>query len=959
MKRFVLSSLLFLFVTAMAFAQTGAISGKVVDETTGEELFGATVLIKGTTKGGSTDFSGDFELNNIAPGKYTLVFSYVSYVTKEVTDVVVTNGKITSLNVSLSEKVSEATEVVIVASYKKESVNALLLQQKNATSIGDGVSAEVIRQSTASNSGDVIKKVSGASIQGGKFAVIRGLNDRYNTAYINGAPLPSTEPDRRAFSFDIIPAGMLDNMIISKTATPDMPGDFSGGIIQINTKDFPEINFYNLSVGTGYNAITTFKDFASYKGGKYDFLGIDDGTRMLPKGLSTNPAANNNIITNAENTNKFNNNYGSTFNAALPNTSLQYSMGMVKRYREDNSRSLSAVVGITYSLSQKFAEAERQLRLPLATDNQLLDSMHDNMYTTEVLWGAIANVSFKKNNNNRFSLKNLYNVSTEDQTVQRSRIDIQNQRDLKLESYYYIQNNIFSSQLAGDHYLPGSKLKIDWVAGINNIKRLVPDYRIMQYQKNIGADDSTYIAAIGLTPTVDVGGRFFSELDENLYSGRLDVLRTVIDNSKARIFKKMDIKVGGSLQIRERDFAARFVGWVTNLSFSAPQVRLPLDQIFAPQNTQSRANGFLLADQTNSSDKYTASSNLRAAYIMFDNKLGRRFRLIWGGRYEAFNQKLDALKNNAPVNINNDFNFFLPSGNLVYEINSSSNVRASVSRTVSRPEFRELAPFSFFDFNTFTTLVGNDSLKSATIMNYDLRYEIYPRAGGELISVSAFYKDFTNPIEGIILASGAGSFNSSYQNVPKAKNYGAELEVRKKLSFISKRSGLLNNSTFFGNFAYILSEVDLSKVASATTKKRPLQGQSNYIVNAGISLKDTAHDLTFAASVNRVGKRIAIAGTGAGGLFPDVWENPRTIIDLQITKTWGNFSAKLSVSDLLAQPLIFYMDRHQVVEENNKTANPDLTGTNNEGKFDGRTQDVLISRTTFGQTVSIGLSYKF
>lgn len=960
MKKIILSALLVLCCATLALAQTGAISGKVLDETTGEELFGATVLIKGSTKGGSTDFSGDYQLTNLSPGKYTLVFSYVSYVTKEVTDVVVANGKITTVNISLSEKVSEATEVVVVASYKKESVNSLLLQQKNSISIGDGVSAEVIRQSTASSSGDVIKKVSGASVQGGKFAVIRGLNDRYNTAYINGAPLPSTEPDRRAFSFDIIPAGMLDNMVVSKTATPDMPGDFSGGIIQINTKDFPELNFYNLSVGTGINTITTFKDYASYQGGKYDFLGLDDGTRKLPTDLERNPAANNNLITNAANTNKFNNNYGSTISSAMPNTSLQYSMGLVKRDSAHQDRMFSAVLGITYSRSFKFAEVERQFRLPVTTDNQLLDSIQDKIYSSDVLWGAIANFSYKINKNNRISFKNLYNVSTEDQTTRRNRIDIQNQRELRLESYYYIQNNILSSQLAGDHFLPKSKLKIDWVAGVNNIKRLVPDYRIMQYQKNPGDDDSMFIASIGPTPTVDFGGRFFSDLNENLYSGRLDVSRNIIDNSKARIFKKMDVKVGGSLQLRDRSFDARFVGWVTKLSLLDPRLRLPLDQIFKPENTQSQNNGFLLADQTNPTDRYTASSNLRAAYIMFDNKLGRRFRFVWGGRYEAFNQKLDALdKNSKPVNIDNDFNFFLPSGNLVYEINSSSNVRASVSRTVSRPEFRELAPFSFFDFNTFTTLIGNDTLKSATIMNYDLRYEIYPKAGGEVISVSAFYKDFTNPIEGIILISGSGSFNSSYQNVPKAKNYGVEFEFRKRLAFINKQSGLLNNTTLFGNFAYIISEVDLSKIATATTKNRPLQGQSNYIINAGISVKDTAHNMTFAASVNRVGKRIAIVGTGNGGLFPDVWENPRTIIDLQVTKEWGKFSAKISIGDILAQPLIFYMDRHQVVDENNKSTQPDLTGSNTKGKFDGRTQDVLISRTTFGRSISFGVSYKF
>jgi outer membrane receptor protein involved in Fe transport len=273
-----------------------------------------------------------------------------------------------------------------------------------------------------------------------------------------------------------------------------------------------------------------------------------------------------------------------------------------------------------------------------------------------------------------------------------------------------------------------------------------------------------------------------------------------------------------------------------------------------------------------------------------------------------------------------------------------------------------LAPFSFFDFNTFTTLIGNPNLQRARILNYDLRYELYPKSGGELISVSAFYKNFENPIENIILISGSGSFNSSYQNVPSAINYGSELEIRKKLSFLNPRSGFLSNSSVFGNFAYIISRVDLSKVATATTKNRPLQGQSNYIINAGFTLNDTAHDLTFTASVNRVGRRIAIVGTGNGGLFPDVWENPRTIIDLQISKKWGKkgkFETKLSVSDLLAQPLIFYMDRHQIVDENNKTVTPDVTGANNNGKFDGRTQDVLISRTTFGRNISIGLAYKF
>ncbi len=962
MKKLIFCVLLLTFGLVSGFAQTGAISGKVIDELSGEELFGATIRIKNSDPiiGASSGFSGEYQIRNVKPGKYTVVFSFVSYNTTEITDVIVKPNEITTVNASMSEKVEEVGEVVVTASFKKNTTNALLIQQKKAISIGDGISAEDIRKAPVSNSGDVIKKVSGASIQGGKFAVIRGLNDRYNTAYINGAPLPSTEPDRRAFSFDIIPAGMLDQMVISKTSTPDMPGDFSGGIIQITTKDFPEINFYNLSVGTGINTITSFQDFASYNGGGLDFLGMDDGTRALPSGLDFDPA-NNNIRTSAENTNKFNNNtYGSTINPAMPNASLQYSMGIVKRDSARNDRMFSAVVGITYSRSLKFAEVERQFRLPVTIDNQLLDSINDKVYQTSVLWGAIANLSYKINKNNRISLKNLYNVSTDDETVRRNRIDVQNQRDLSLESYYFIQNNIVSSQLSGDHFLPKSKLKIEWVGGINNIQRNVPDYRIMQYQKNIGAPDSTNVASIGPTPNVDFGGRFFSDLSENLYSGRLDISRPIIDNSKARVFKKMDVKVGGAVQIRQRSFDARFLGWTTQVAFNNPLLKLPLDQIFAPANTQSDTAGFLLADLSNPTNKYDASSNLRAAYVMFDNKLGNRFRLIWGARYEAFNQKLDALDaNGKPLEVNNNFDNFLPSANLVYELTAISNLRASVSRTVSRPEFRELAPFQFFDFNTFTSLSGNPALQNATIMNYDLRYELYPRGGGELFSVSAFYKDFTNPIEGIILLSGAGSFSSSFQNVPKATNYGAELEIRKKMSFISSRSGFLSNSTVFGNFAYIVSEVDLSSIATATSN-RPLQGQSNYIINAGVAFKDTANSLDYSVTVNRVGKRIAIVGTGPSGLFPDVWEQPRTVINLQVSKTWGKFSAKLSISDLLAQPLIFYMDRSKIVENNNATSQwGDQTGDNNEGRYDGRTKDVLISRTTFGRSISIGLSYKF
>ncbi|HYG15744.1 MAG TPA: carboxypeptidase-like regulatory domain-containing protein, partial [Bacteroidia bacterium] len=213
MKKLISGAVFYLLLSISSYAQNGTISGRVIDELTGEELLGATVLIKGTSQGSATDFNGNYVIKNLQAGKYTVVFSYISYGTKEITDVIVTAGKATTVDVALKEAVLElTTEMVVTASYKQETANALLIAQKNAFSIGNGVSGDVIRKSAASNSGDVIKQVSGATVQGGKFAVIRGLNDRYNAAMINGSPLPSTEPERRAFSFDLFPSNMLDQL---------------------------------------------------------------------------------------------------------------------------------------------------------------------------------------------------------------------------------------------------------------------------------------------------------------------------------------------------------------------------------------------------------------------------------------------------------------------------------------------------------------------------------------------------------------------------------------------------------------------------------------------------------------------------------------------------------------------------------------------------------------------------
>ena len=264
-------SILFILITLSSFSQTGKITGKIIDAKTGETLPGATAVIEGTTKGASADFDGNFSINNVPVGTVNLIISYISYDSKKLTGIEVKANDVTNINVPLETSSSQnLQEVTVTVEIAKENTAALVLMQKNNVSVSDGVSAETIKRTPDRNTADVLKRVSGVTIIEDKFVIVRGLSDRYNVSFLNNSPLPNTEADKKAFSFDIFPANMLDNILVNKTATPDMPGDFAGGIIQINTKNIPDKNFVSVSLSGGYNDITTGKDRLTYKGSKTD-----------------------------------------------------------------------------------------------------------------------------------------------------------------------------------------------------------------------------------------------------------------------------------------------------------------------------------------------------------------------------------------------------------------------------------------------------------------------------------------------------------------------------------------------------------------------------------------------------------------------------------------------------------------------------------------------------------------
>jgi TonB-dependent receptor len=937
-----LFTLAIVIITKVAFSQNSSIKGKVIDEKTGETLPGAVVLIQGTTTGSNTDLDGNFTIGNVAPGKYNLVCKLISYNTKNITEVIVKEGEPTILTISMGTASTELGVVEVTATISKETNSNLTMMQKNNASLSDGISSESIRRSPDKNTSDVLKRVSGASIQDNKFVIIRGLSDRYNTAMINGLPLPSTEPDRKAFSFDIFPSNMLDNMMIYKTANPDLPGDFAGGVIQINTKDIPDDNFISFSAGAGYNSQSTFKEYQTYKGSKTDWLGYDKTERILPNGLPetdqyiqqiSNPA------TRYETSKLFNSNWSIDTKKSSPlaqNYQLSFGENM-KLFKND----FGIVGALTYNYSRKLQTINRQDFNP---DKSQLFEFDDKSYRENILWGAMLNFAYKIGENNKISFKNMYSTNSEDAVIERNGKNFENDQINYATSMQYTSNTLLSSQLMGDHLLTKSKIKIKWGVDYNNTKRVVPDMRRMYYYKNItpsgSESDSVFTAYVPVgAPSSTYAGRFYSALNEDLYAGYLEAAIPF------NLFKqKQTFKIGGTEQFKTRSFDARVFGYVINNvgTFDWSYLTLSQDSIFDQSNIAN--NGFTIKELKNPSNLYTASSNLTAGYAMLDNNLTKNLRLVWGVRVENFNQILNSKSYGGDdIKIDTTYLDVLPSFNLTYAVTEKANIRAAGSRTVARPEFRELAPFTFYDFNTNAAVVGNPSLVRTNITNADLRYEWYP-GYGQILSATVFYKHFQNPIEQIIdLSSGAGSRIYTYQNVLSAQNYGFEAELRFKLNMLDSvfKTEQFDRFTVFTNFTYIKSEVNLSNVATAVTddeKYRPMQGQSPYIINAGIQYQNDSIGLGISLLYNKIGRRIFLVGSNG---YRNIYEAPRDLFDIQISKKiFKNGEIKFNINDVFNQMNVFYQDQ-------------------NDSKKYEEDEDTRITGIKFGTNYSLSLSYKF
>ena len=923
MRFFIFLLTFFIFFTT-AFAQKTIIEGKVTDAKSGEKLTGVSISIVGEKSITLTNNDGVFILKVDANKKYTIKLTYIGYTSKELNEVEAIANLVNHIDILLAPSAKIENTVIVKSSARKETVNALIAVQKNTPVIAQVISAEAIRRSPDKNTGEILKRVTGTSVQEGKYLVVRGLADRYNQAMLNGILLSSTEPDRKTFSFDIFPAAMIDNIVMNKTFIPELPGEWAGGLIQVQTKDVPTANFLNVQLGTGFNSNTIGNNFYQAAGGNKDWLGIDDGTRGLANNFPTK--TNFSTLSTTDKTNlgkQLRNNWQATPTAAPINTSFQINGGGTTKIL---GKKVGGMFAITYNQSNKRTPFDNKFIANNDGDVEL--QYNNNKYSRDILAGALANISVQFNSNHKIAFKNILNVNTTNFVIDRydGRDYILsgggNGDKVKAQEIGFKQNTFFNTQLIGDHNFTKQKVKVKWYGGFNILDQYIPDQRRLFYTQDASNPTANYFALIGLGAGQKSGSIFYSFLNDYIYNAGGDVSK-VIDYKG----QKHTIKVGYLFQVKDRLFDSR--PFYLNTSSNAIK-QLPANQLFAAENFGLGNDKVQFDEIAGNAFRYVANTIMNAGFIQFDNPIGEKFRAVWGVRVESFDQLVGSVKKSDPRHVNTLVTDFLPGVNLTYKLNNQTNFRFSAGQTVIRPEFRELSPFAFYDFELGAQVVGNKAAQRTKVTNIDVRYELYPRAG-ELFTIGAYFKHFDKPIEYYFNRTGPGTNTFNILNTKQATAYGVELEYRKKLDFIKA----LKNFTVTGNLSYIYSKVN----DSTGNINRPLQGQSPYLINFGINYDLEKSGFSATLLFNQIGRRILFVGNEA---ISDIWEAPRPLLDLQIAKKLCNKKGevKLNISDIINSSANFYHD----LDGNNK-----YSGTSSK--------DVLAIQRNYGTNVTITFAY--
>jgi outer membrane receptor protein involved in Fe transport len=912
------AAIMLLAATVVATAQ--GITGKVTDRKTKEPLTGAVVSVKGTENKVVTDIDGIFKIDKLQKGTYSLVIAYLGYKQQEVSNVKVggKNNERDTVNVEMTADEQQLSGVTVTGIAKHNTTAAMLQVAKSSDLTLSSMSAQDIERTQDTNAGEAIRRIPGVSIIEDKFVMVRGLSQRYNNVWINDGAVPSSEADTRAFSFDIIPGSQIDNMQIAKTPAPEYPADYSGGFISINTKEIPSANAFEISIGGNWNDKTDFSTFKYDKGSCTDFLGYDGGLRSLNGGIHAAlvPIANGTDLMN----NHLNNDW--YVKDMHPVGGMKISATASQRWKiGENLLGMLAAVNYTNEYRSNL-NMENNLFSVYDTKKDKMVYMHhyvDEQYNHNVRLGAMLNFTFlSANGKNKYQLKNIFNQLGTDRYTWREGFGAQSDNEQQAE-YFYRSRTTIDSQITGKHTFTNDEL--NWSAGYAYANRCLPDRRRYMLTDALDSNDDDVID-YSWTSSNDVS-REWTRLDENIMSGNVSEKHQFAFGNWMPTLKT---GIYGEYRTRKYDTRSFIYNWnYSNNTLPKGFRNMDLPTLLSNEQYFGEDKLYLLEEQQMRND-YQGHNSIGAAYMAADMPFGR-LSVYAGLRYEY--NLMELISNTKDTEVSHKSTFYrnhdlFPSLNAVYKFNAMNQLRASYGRSINRPEFREVSSSVFYDFDLTSDVQGNTELKSCYIDNIDLRYEIYP-SQGEMISLAAFYKHFDSPIEWTYTVTGGTDLVYSYKNAKSANNYGLELDVRKDLSFIG-----LRNFSLSANASLIDSKVTFNK--GDNERNRPMQGQSKYLINAGIFYENHKKKLNLSLLYNRIGKRIIGVGRSEGSedktaRVPDSYEMPRNVIDMSGTKKIGeHWEFKLSLRDLLAEKVKFaQFDRNaegKEIEEVTKSFRP-------------------------------------
>lgn len=902
---------------------TGRITGKVVDGETGGPIIGARVFVEGSapTIGAVTDLNGNYTLRNVPPGSHTIVVTYPEYAKLVVTGLALAENESRQEDLSLKPEIKqvEGEVVEVVAKASRGSAAGLLKDRQKSAAVSDAIGAEEMSRTGSSNAAQAMGKVTGASIVDGKYIYVRGLGERYSTTQLNGAELPSTDPNKRAVHLDLFASNLIENIVTVKSYTPDKPGNFTGGSVNMVTKSYPDRFNASLSLSSAYNSQFSLKEgFLTSPGGHTDWLGMDDGIRAIP-----DPLQDKNVVIPIIQTahrdsvqaakldllsKSFNSSMAPTKKMAPLNRNFAFSLG-------DQVQVLGRPLGILGSLSynrgfNSYAGGTvARYELPtFAGQADTLDPnfvLNDSKSSDEVVWGGLANLTFQPHPRHELKTNYMYNKSGESVARSLSGLFLQGGGLGESDVYesrvlQYIERSLGSFQLSGHHLLqPLLGMDLNWSGSLAKSRQEEPDLRYFSNHYGVVPDTEYTIRTNAyLRPS-----RYYRDLKEDNAEFNLDF--SIPFKQWSGLGGK--VKLGGQLLRKERTYRERgFIYELDTRNPTYPDYGGDPDYFFSDEFVgldyydstyrEYLFNSYILEENT-ARNNYSADQNISALFGMLDFPILRKLRFAGGARLELTRMNVASQDKRLPrARLSNDD--WLPSVNLIYQLGRDMNLRTSYSRTLARPEFRELANYSSFDFAGDFLYGGNPELKRTLIHNYDLRWEWFERPG-EIYSVSGFYKRFIDPIERI--KSGSHKETSS-RNVPEANVYGLELEVRKRLD---NAVPFLQHFQIGANFTLVHSKVNIDSVELAIARAfdpnpkttRQLQGQSPYIFNLDLSYGNYKLGTSASILYNVFGERLAEVNRGDA---PNVFETARGQLDFTLSqRIWNTVTFKTSVKNLL------------------------------------------------------------